>query len=97
MTDELKPCPFCGGAWGIVRDEPIPGAGFVECIECGARGGISRPDEAVRLWNARVERTCRIVEYDEAPFPVCSECGAVQPDDFTVYYCWNCGAKVVDE
>lgn len=41
------------------------------------------------------ERTCRIVEYDEAPFPVCSECGAVQPDDFTVYYCWNCGAKVV--
>lgn len=47
--------------------------------------------------NARAERTCRIVEYDEAPFPVCSECGAVQPDDYTVYYCWNCGAKVVGE
>ena len=43
------------------------------------------------------ERTCRIVEYDAAVFGlVCSECGAVQPDDFTVYYCWNCGAKVVE-
>ena len=43
------------------------------------------------------ERTCRIIEYDEVPYPVCSECGAVQPDDYTVYYCWNCGAKVRDE
>lgn len=45
--------------------------------------------------NSRAERTCRIVEYADAQFPVCSECGAVQPDDYTVYYCWNCGAKVL--
>ena len=47
--------------------------------------------------NARAERTCHIIEYDDAPYPVCSECGAVQPDDYTVYFCWNCGAKVRDE
>lgn len=41
------------------------------------------------------ERTCRVVEYAEAPILVCSECGAVQPDDYAVYYCWSCGAKVV--
>ena len=45
-------------------------------------------------WNTRSAGTCEVVEYDEAPFPVCSECGAIQPDDFTVYYCWNCGRKV---
>lgn len=44
--------------------------------------------------NALAERTCCIIEYDEAPYPVCSECGAVQPDDYTVYFCWSCGAKV---
>lgn len=51
--------------------------------------------ESAEPWNERAERTCRIVEYDEAPYPVCSECGAVQPDDFTVYYCWNCGSRVI--
>ena len=43
------------------------------------------------------ERTCSIVEHPELPYPVCSDCGAVQPDDFTVYFCWSCGAKVVGE
>ena len=41
------------------------------------------------------ERTCHIKEYEDAPYLVCSECGAVQPEDYTVYYCWCCGAKVI--
>ena len=49
-----------------------------------------------RIAELEAGRTCKIVEYDEAPYPVCSECGAIQPDDFTVHYCWCCGAKVVD-
>lgn len=44
-----------------------------------------------------MERTCSIEEPDELPYPVCSECGAIQPDDYMVYYCWSCGAKVVGE
>ena len=91
-TDELKPCPFCGG-------KAFPNIDlrkhWIECRECCAESGCYRTEaEAIDAWNARAERTCRIVEYDEAPYPVCSECGAVQPDDYTVYYCWNCGAKV---
>ena len=49
-----------------------------------------------RIAELEAGRACKIVEYDEAPYPVCSECGAIQPDDFTVHYCWCCGAKVVD-
>ena len=47
----------------------------------------------VRLDNQIV--TCGINEYEHTGIPVCSECGAVQPDDHTVYYCWCCGRKVV--
>lgn len=111
--NELKPCPFCGGACDIVRDEPISGAGFVECHECGARGGISRPDEAVRLWNTRAERTCHIVKtWGDSDYASdwryrCSECERPIPvnerDPETgdvisaANYCPNCGAKVVSE
>ena len=43
------------------------------------------------------ERTCHIKEdADTGCFLVCSECGAIQPEEWTVYYCWNCGAKVVE-
>ena len=54
-------------------------------------------ENELRVERREAERICRIAEYADAPMPVCSECGAVQPDDFTVYYCWNCGAKVVGE
>ena len=43
------------------------------------------------------ERTCRIEKYDELPYRVCSACGAVQPEDYTVYYCWSCGSKVLEK
>lgn len=66
-----------------------------------------RKSEVIERWNARavertvyiVERTCHIEEYEQTGYLVCSECGAVQPDDYTVYYCPNCGTKIneVDE
>lgn len=39
--------------------------------------------------------TCKVEEYEDTGIPVCSGCGAVQPDDHTVYYCWCCGRKVI--
>ena len=39
--------------------------------------------------------TCKVEEYEDTGIPVCSECGAVQPEEHTVYYCWCCGRKVV--
>ena len=39
------------------------------------------------------DNSAKIV-YDECGFMECSECVAVQPEDYTVYYCWNCGRKI---
>ena len=51
------------------------------------------PDETRRYVP---ERTCELTLYEDTGITVCSECGAVQPDDWTVYYCWSCGKRVVE-
>lgn len=100
MTDsnatELKHCPFCGGEPYYYA--PGPAEHHIECVQCHAEtDGWMEKEQAIEAWNTRAERTCRIIEHEELPYPVCSECGAIQPDDYTVYYCWSCGAKVVGE
>ena len=51
--------------------------------------------------NARAERTCHIEMYpmglheEDGEAPICSACRVAIDED--VYYCPNCGAKVVDE
>ena len=49
------------------------------------------PAQAIEATLGRGE--CREVE-NEFGYTTCSECGAVLPEDYTVYYCWNCGRKV---
>lgn len=44
-------------------------------------------------WYKREE--CREVEDEDTGFIVCSECGAVHDADYTAYYCWCCGRKVM--
>lgn len=62
MTDELKPCPFCGNIdtldfqWGCKDREGTPIN--VHCGVCGTSGPwiYSEPDteyKAVELWNKR--------------------------------------------
>lgn len=41
--------------------------------------------------------TCHEVEDEDTGFICCSECGAIHDESYTGYYCWCCGAKVVDE
>ena len=51
------------------------------------------PQQAIDATLGRGE--CHEEEDEDTGFICCSECGAVLPEDYTVYYCWNCGAKVV--
>ena len=50
MTDELKPCPFCGGKAEFEIDE----GWFVFCEKCGSMTVLfdTKP-EAKETWNAR--------------------------------------------
>lgn len=62
-------------------------------------------DEAGKRLNGAIDRLldaifgcrkCRVVE-DEFGHLTCSECGAAQPEDYTVYYCWCCGCMVMED
>jgi hypothetical protein len=44
MTEQLKPCPFCGGKAGIVTE-----CGVVECVVCNSYSC------SVENWNTRAE------------------------------------------
>lgn len=97
MSDEIKPCPFCGGEaeYGLTM------AGEeVYCTACYANmPRMTTADEAIGRWNARSERTCRRVpgkmHYGERR-PKCSECGYGLGDS-RWDYCPKCGAKVVSD
>jgi len=52
MTDQLKPCPFCGGEAMCA----LPTGGWAECKECGGCGPVSggkRRADAIAAWNTR--------------------------------------------
>ena len=74
MSEELKPCPFCGGEASMESgryqlDDGMHAFAHVECLSCGACGsGFTEAEstfEEVELlaadaWNRRAERTCRV-------------------------------------
>ena len=64
-------------------------------LDLGTNMSNVTPEQAIAATLGRGE--CHISEYEDTGIPVCSECGAVQPDDYTVYYCWACGRRVVGE
>ena len=104
MTDELKPCPFCGGE-AEVCEGGINGKmrvyGLVEhkngCFFL-AYGLPTRNQHIMEsefdTWNIRADRTCRVVR-DKYGRATCSECSFVFTWEHPVY-CESCGAKVVE-
>lgn len=51
MTDELKPCPFCGGKAEITKNEMRV---WVHCTKCHSDTYLYQiQKEAVAAWNAR--------------------------------------------
>ena len=94
MTNELLPCPFCGGELKI--DWSMSSQYWAYCpndkccfYETLIYDSVS---ELVEACNTRAERTCHLEHVNG--IDTCSECGA-DSDPFR-NYCHNCGAKVVE-
>ena len=106
---ECKSCPFCGHEPQVSSYEYHLPSGKVYAtqwrVECMDDLCPTQPttdwhyftrEEAIAAWNRRDERTAKVIE-NEFGHLLCSECGAMQPEDYETYYCWSCGAKQVDE
>lgn len=88
MSEELKPCPFCGGEAHFMKVKHVIGIWYAVCCddeECLGHEQ-SRLYTLRRLaadaWNRRAERTCRIEverrkvsQTQTAVVKSCSECG----------------------
>ncbi len=85
MSEELKPCPFCGGEAKAFYCEES-GTYDVQCQSCGAvpyignrrSGSLRSMEDVVAAWNRRAERTCRPFVADDGAGAwgvYCSECG----------------------
>lgn len=97
MSEELKPCPFCGGkAKEFTGEDAAPHRWTVECDACGAHVGSGTRHRARTKWNRRAERTCRNLNPPSCRDFECSECG--ESSEFTPgfmpNYCPHCGARV---
>lgn len=112
MTDELKPCPFCGG-------KPHRGPGiYISCSNddcpCICEAWGDNEDKAKEAWNRRAYeiiegngtgdalpeiRTCKNtwdVNLTGRLRFQCSECRSVSLE-ITPNFCPACGAKVVEQ
>lgn len=100
MSDELLPCPFCGGE---ARIETYAGtACAVVCQMCHGGTMTMRFDDAqlaVDAWNRRAERTCRMLPGRTAGTVTAryeTPGGGFVNEEFSYAVCSECGAHVMD-
>ncbi len=72
MSEELKPCPFCGGKAvievielhrHIICKMPVyKGGAFIECTECGCAISGETETEATEKWNRRLNDPEKVVK-----------------------------------
>ena len=53
MSDNLKPCPFCG-SHDVSMSHPLSDDQYVWCSECGAKVSCFDIEGATGTWNTRV-------------------------------------------
>ena len=100
MSEELKPCPLCGGEVRIYRrtDGQVDGIVCDECLLTLEAVDVCPEwhtlDELVLRWNARAECTCRFaLEEDREMLAEKAACG---PGEFVTQdmpdLLWTCSA-----
>jgi len=98
MSEELLPCPFCGGRpiWEYCTGDELD----ILCDTCGItfEEGFRNRKDAIEAWNRRDERTAKVQELPRRSETsldwegICSNCGAYTNHDMN--YCFECGAKL---
>lgn len=96
MSDELKPCPFCGGRAIMKIQKHIPnGYDYTPtCQDPSCAGRLTKKwineADAIEAWNRRAERTVKVVEHDAS---------ITDTDGYkyhrTEYLCGACKKKVL--
>ena len=106
MTEELKPCPFCGGEAETFNPfDNIAGTWCVICCECACASGFEQTEtEATEAWNTRAERTCEVdnviswgLTTTEPYYEFELSCGhtATGYDEQPPNFCPNCGSQLI--
>ena len=54
MTDELKPCPFCGGK-PYLANVAMVGCAYVVCTDCRMQSDDGGRERVVAAWNTRTD------------------------------------------
>lgn len=110
MTNELEPCPFCGGEAMLCENLDYS---YVYCMRCGCQTNeVGDILDAIEAWNTRYKRTCkphivaRTFRGDSKPsfWQALCDCGWIVGEDGTPNlnefthvdnFCGGCGAEVI--
>lgn len=80
MSDELKPCPFCGGEdIKKMKHKSEPKSytgGLILCMDCGCEYNAFGGQDAITAWNTRANDTNVVTA------PPVSESEALKPDEY---------------
>lgn len=83
MSDELKPCPFCGSdaVTDFIDDESY----LIECSSCASRTSCcDSKEEAIAAWNRRATPS-------PSTAPTCQTCAGSRVDPGGLAICRDCG------
>jgi len=103
MSEELKPCPFCGNKTSVhayTYKDAVYRQYAVKCNKCGARIMGASTELAIDKWNRRAERKkgrwIDVTERIGFPEFKCSVCQS-KSGSIWMNFCPNCGSDMRGE